>query len=64
MFASEEFISEEAVEAALTACKPDKACGPDRLGNDWYREYAGLLVPILTKLYRVWYKAQVFPASF
>lgn len=62
--ASADMITEEAVAQALRACKPDKACGPDRLGNDWYRAYEERLVPLLTKLYRIWYQAQVFPQSF
>ncbi|KAE9287968.1 hypothetical protein PR003_g25922 [Phytophthora rubi] len=62
--ASADTITEEAVAKALRACKPDKACGPNRLGNDWYRAYEERLVPLLTKLYRIWYQAQVFPQSF
>ncbi|KAE9301171.1 hypothetical protein PR003_g22587 [Phytophthora rubi] len=57
-------ITEDRVSAALRACKAGKACGPDRLGNDWYREYDTTLVPLLTRLYKLWYSAHCFPASF
>ncbi|OWZ11805.1 Reverse transcriptase precursor [Phytophthora megakarya] len=48
----------------LNDCNTGKACGPDGLGNDWYRDYAATLVPILTILYRMWYEAGDFPNSF
>ncbi|KAE9240328.1 hypothetical protein PF002_g9800 [Phytophthora fragariae] len=57
-------ITEDEVAAAIKACKPGKACGPDGLGNDWYHDYADALVPILCKLYNLWYTSSVFPASF
>lgn len=63
-FATLELITYAAVEKALRECKAAKACEPDRLGNDWYHEYADALIPILTKLYLTWYPDQVFPASF
>ncbi|KAE9279022.1 hypothetical protein PF008_g28475 [Phytophthora fragariae] len=47
---TEPFTSAE-VAAAVGASKPGKACGPDRLGNDWYRDFGDQLIPILTKLY-------------
>ncbi|OWZ14411.1 Reverse transcriptase precursor [Phytophthora megakarya] len=59
-----EFITEAAVTTAINACKLGKACGPDRLGNDWYKAYSSILTPILTKLYKLWYDSGHFPASF
>ncbi|GMF63763.1 unnamed protein product [Phytophthora fragariaefolia] len=38
-----------------------KAAGPDRLGNDWYRDYEEWPV---TKLLNLWYDAAYFPPSF
>lgn len=64
VFADADLISEFAVATALQVCKADKACGPGRLGNDWYRAYADFLIPILTRLYKMWYSAQDFPDSF
>ncbi|KAE8877884.1 hypothetical protein PF003_g37948 [Phytophthora fragariae] len=57
-------FTEAEVAAALGASKPGKACGPDRLGNDWYRDYDELLTPILTKLYNCWFTQGIFPVSF
>ncbi|KAE9298518.1 hypothetical protein PR003_g23215 [Phytophthora rubi] len=64
MLADAGMITETAVRMALRECKMDKACGPDKLGNDWYRAYEDALVPILTRLYKLWYTEQVFPDSF
>ena len=52
------------VATALKGWKEGKACGPDRLGNDWYRRYAEVLVPSMTRLYELWYTDQVYPATF
>ncbi|EGZ13920.1 hypothetical protein PHYSODRAFT_510725, partial [Phytophthora sojae] len=52
------------VSAAIDACHARKACGPDTLGNDWYRDFKALLAPILTILLNLWYRAGVFPPSF
>jgi hypothetical protein len=57
-------FTEAEVAAAIRESKPGKACGPDRLGNDWYRDFASLLVPILTTLFNEWYPSAVFPKSF
>lgn len=59
-----DIITEDEVRSALRACKPDKAAGPDRLGNGWYRDYEAILVPILTTLFNLWYGAGIFPTSF
>ncbi|GMF43886.1 unnamed protein product [Phytophthora fragariaefolia] len=48
-------ITEGTVAQALRAYKPGKAFVPDRLRNDWYRDYAELLVPVLARLYRLWW---------
>ncbi|KAE9331557.1 hypothetical protein PR003_g14955 [Phytophthora rubi] len=60
----EEPFTEAEVAKAISECKPGKACGPDRLGNDWYRDFGEILIPILARLYNCWYVAGVFPASF
>ncbi|OWY99771.1 Reverse transcriptase precursor [Phytophthora megakarya] len=52
------------VRQAINFCKPGKAPGPDMLGNDWYREYADLLTPILGRLFNMWFGSGVFPKSF
>ncbi|OWZ02757.1 reverse transcriptase, partial [Phytophthora megakarya] len=52
------------ITAAISASKAGKATGPDRLGNDWYRDYSDLLVPILHILLNAWYSEGVFPPSF
>ena len=57
-------ITEARVAAAMKDCKLRKACGPDELGNDWYRQYTEVLVPLLTQLYKMWYTDQVYPAFF
>ncbi|KAE9129370.1 hypothetical protein PF010_g4213 [Phytophthora fragariae] len=57
-------VTEAEVAEAFGALKRGKACGPDRLSNDWYRDHADLLVPIMTRLYNCWIAAGVFPATF
>lgn len=46
-------FTETEVEAAIKRCKRGKACGPDELGNEWYRDNMSDLVPILTKLFNI-----------
>jgi hypothetical protein len=57
-------IRESEVMAAIMAAKPGKACGPDRLGNDWYRDFAALLAPVLVELFNLWFATGIVPASF
>ncbi|KAE9279868.1 hypothetical protein PR003_g28115 [Phytophthora rubi] len=57
-------FTEAEVAAAIGSTKARKACGPDRLGNDWYRDFAEQLIPILTRLYNAWYPDGVFPSTF
>jgi hypothetical protein len=52
------------VATEIRAAHPGKACGPDRLGNDWYRDFAGILTPVLTILFNAWYASGVVPPSF
>ncbi|CAI5724392.1 unnamed protein product [Peronospora destructor] len=54
----------ETLDAAFKACKSGKACGPDRLGNDWYIHYSHELILLMLKLFRLWYNAHVCPSSF
>jgi hypothetical protein len=57
-------IQEAEVLAAIRAAKPGKACGPDRLENDWYRDFAELLAPLLVEMLNLWYSARIGPTSF
>ncbi|KAE9175492.1 hypothetical protein PF002_g28779 [Phytophthora fragariae] len=57
-------ITEEEVEAAIKKCKRGKAAGPDRLGNDWYKDHLDDLRPILTTLFNKWMEGGTFPRSF
>ncbi|KAE8990330.1 hypothetical protein PR001_g21516 [Phytophthora rubi] len=57
-------FTEAEVAAAIGASKRGKACGPDRLGNDWYRDFGDQLIPMLTILYNCWYPRGTFPATF
>ncbi|KAG2783684.1 hypothetical protein PC129_g14993 [Phytophthora cactorum] len=59
----EEILTAEVV-AALAASKAGKTGGLDRIGNDWCRDYAKDLVPILTRQYNLWFAAGVSPESF
>jgi len=57
-------VTEDEVARAIGTSKPGKTCGPDRLGNDFYRDFSTCLVPILTFLYNAWYRDGVMPTSF
>ncbi|KAG3192106.1 hypothetical protein PC128_g10704 [Phytophthora cactorum] len=57
-------ITEDEVASTIQACKPSKACGPDGLGNDFYRDHSTLLEPILTNIFNMWHEQGVFSASF
>ncbi|KAG2883838.1 hypothetical protein PC116_g20492 [Phytophthora cactorum] len=62
--ADDTFIkTEDSVSVALQTCKAYKACGPDRLGNDWYRSY-GVLWSLFSHSFSSCGTANVFPASF
>ncbi|GMF29166.1 unnamed protein product [Phytophthora fragariaefolia] len=47
----DEEITEVEVAAAIAKGKRGKACGPDQLGNEWYRDHAAALTPVLTRIY-------------
>jgi exonuclease III len=57
-------FTEEEVGAAITACPRRKAPGPDGIPNDWYRDHAEQLTPLLTKLFNEWHRSGVLPVSF
>jgi hypothetical protein len=57
-------IDEAEVRAAIQACKAGKACGPDDLRNEWYRDHCELLVPVLTKLFNCCMEEGHSPLSF
>lgn len=57
-------ITEAEAAAAIGGSQTGKACGPDRLGNDWYRDFSVFLIPILAKLFNIWTTAGIFPHSF
>ena len=52
------------LKAAFKACKAGKACGPDRLGNNWYIQCSPELIPLMLKMFRLWYNDRVCPKSF
>lgn len=54
----------DSLTAAFKVCKLGKACGPDRLGNDWYIQYSPELIPLLLKLFTLWYNARICPTCF
>lgn len=51
------------VKVALKSCKCDKAAGPDRLSNDWYRDHKSDLLP-LTVIFAAWVGAGIQLDSF
>ncbi|KAE8984135.1 hypothetical protein PR001_g23257 [Phytophthora rubi] len=57
-------ITEEEVMLAINRCKAGKTCGPDDLGNEWYKDNAERLVPILTQLFNSCMKDGRTPHSF
>nr|CAI72277.1 reverse transcriptase precursor, putative [Phytophthora infestans] len=57
-------ITEDEVAAAIKKCKTGKACEPDSIGNEWYRDHAELLVPILTTLFSIFMEEGKTPQSF
>ncbi|GMF50901.1 unnamed protein product [Phytophthora fragariaefolia] len=57
-------ITETEVEAAIRKCKRGKAGGPDKLGNNWYKDHSKALTPLLTTLYNRWIEEGKFPARF
>lgn len=57
-------ITEQEVRDAITFMHRGKACGPDRPGNDWYKDNVETLVPVLANLFNTWMTAGLFPASF
>ena len=52
------------IHRALLKLPPGKAVGPDQLGNEWYRDHADALAPILTRLYNACWVAGDVPRSF
>ncbi|GMF38275.1 unnamed protein product [Phytophthora lilii] len=57
-------ITEPEVMAAIGKWKLGKACGPDNISNEWYRDDAEQVVPILTRLYNVCLREDCIPESF
>ncbi|KAE9000521.1 hypothetical protein PF005_g14889 [Phytophthora fragariae] len=47
-------FTEAEMSVSFGSSKRGKACGPDRFGNDWYRDFSDLLIPILMKLMNCW----------
>eukprot|EP00644_Phytophthora_capsici_P018184 jgi/Phyca11/114184/e_gw1.25.59.1 len=60
----DERITEEEVNKAINHCSRGKACGPDGLSNDWYRDYQALLAPLLTGLFNTCLAEGKVPWSF
>jgi hypothetical protein len=59
----DEEISKAEVESAIAACKGG-ACGPDNLGNEWYKDHRSALVPVLTMLFNACMAEGHTPVSF
>jgi hypothetical protein len=59
-----EAFSASEVARAIAGCPRGKACGPDGLPNDWYRDYIDALAPLLASLLSSWMRARVLPPSF
>ncbi|DBA05150.1 TPA: hypothetical protein N0F65_005000 [Lagenidium giganteum] len=57
-------IHEDEVIGTLKRCKRGKACGPDGLSNDFYRDQAAVIVPLLTHLFNTSYEHGVVPGTF
>ncbi|KAG2804595.1 hypothetical protein PC118_g5662 [Phytophthora cactorum] len=57
-------ITEDEVAAAIAKCKLGKSCGPDNLGNEWYKDYHSLLTPLLTRLYNACMQQGKMPETF
>jgi len=57
-------ITEDKVRAAIAACKIGKACGPDELSNEWYKDNVDRLVPVLTRIYNDCMEHGDTPSSF
>ena len=49
---------------AIRKCHRGKSCGPDELGNDWYRDHIDGLVPLFTKLRSIWLEGGAVPVTF
>jgi hypothetical protein len=60
----DDHITEAEVLVAIAACKAGKACGPDDLSNEWYRDHNMALAPILTTLFNACMAAGHTPVSF
>ncbi|GMF21500.1 unnamed protein product [Phytophthora fragariaefolia] len=56
--------TEAEVTVATARCKAGKACGPDLLGNEWYKDHAKMLTPILTRLFNDCLDNGHTPSSF
>ena len=57
-------VTKAEVRKAIRKCHRGKACGPDELGNDWYRHYIDDPVPLLTKLCNIWLEGEAVPMTF
>lgn len=56
-------IRQDEVVCAVKLCKRGKAQGPDGLPNDWYQDYATVITPLLARLFNLWLKGGVVPAT-
>lgn len=57
-------LLEEEVAKSIKKCHRGKAHGPDELGNDWYRDHAPELSPLLCLLSNFWVRGGCLPSSF
>lgn len=57
-------VTDAEVQAAIAGLKDGKACGQDRLSNEFYRDNARLLGPLLASLFTAILKSGQAPSSF
>jgi hypothetical protein len=60
----DEVITESEVAVAIARCKAGKTCGSDQLGNEWYKDQAALLTPVLTRIFNDCMAEGATPSSF
>jgi hypothetical protein len=59
-----EAFSAAEVARAISGCPRGKACGPDGIANDWYRDSIEALAPVPADLFTGWMRARILPESF
>lgn len=57
-------ISAEEILTVTKKLKPNKACGPDKLGSEIYQKYQVILAPILIRIFNLIIRLQSIPQGF